>query len=101
MKNIYEPQDVAALEAETETIPNVEITDGLRLHFYANGVTFGLVDPRDQRFAAIIPYSQARRLMEQAAQRTICTCGHKVRFHDNEAAACDVQGCGCENLSYA
>jgi hypothetical protein len=101
MRNIYEPADVGALEAETGTIPNVEITDGLRLHFYADGVTFGLVDPRDSRFAAIIPYSEARRLMEQAAHATVCKCGHKVRFHDNEAASCDVQGCGCELLDYA
>lgn len=100
MKHIYEPSDVAALEAELGVIPNVEITDGLRLHFYADGVTFGLIDPLDQRFAAIIPYSEARRYMEQAAQRTICKCGHKVRFHDNEAASCDVQGCDCEHLDY-
>ena len=101
MKSIYEPQDAALLEDESGVIPNIEIIDGLRLHFYADGITFGLIDPRDHRFAAVIPYSKARQLIEQAAHSTICTCGHKVRFHDNEAASCDVQGCGCEQLNYA
>lgn len=88
MKSIYEPGDIKLLPAIDSVEPHVEIIPTLRLHFHPDGVTFGLIDPRDDRFAIIISFEEARRMMLQEMERQ----GEKEkrwRWNSDEAIGAD------------
>lgn len=68
MATIIEPADGTIPDTQ-EIVPNIDLLDGrLRLHFYPQGLTFGLVDPQDTRFAIMLTYGQARDMMLKAAR---------------------------------
>jgi hypothetical protein len=64
---IYEPGDI--VPEDDGCIPNIDLIPGsLRLHFLSGGVTFGMVDHRNENMAMHITYDKARQMMFDAAK---------------------------------
>lgn len=63
---VYEPSSLPP--DDHDTVPNMEIVPGLRIHLHIGGVSFALVDPHDERFAVLVPYAKAREIMLQVAR---------------------------------
>lgn len=75
MKRIYEPQDIEELP-ESDIEPHVDIVDGVRIHFHKDGVSFGMVSPVNERFAAMLSFEQAREIMIKRARQQALESKH-------------------------